>query len=50
MFKESKVLIHPSTTLLADSGYQGMVKIHSNTQIPIKKKKKPEFDRSGEKI
>ena len=28
MFKESKVLIHPTTTLLADSGYQGIVKIH----------------------
>ena len=34
MFKNSKVLIHPTTTLLADSGYQEMVKIHSNSQIP----------------
>ena len=31
MFKESKVLIHPTTTLLADSGYQGIVKIHSTS-------------------
>ena len=49
MFKESKVLIHPSTTLLADSGYQGIVKIHSNTQIPIKKKKKPELTAAEKK-
>jgi hypothetical protein len=40
MFKESKVWIHPATTLLADSGYQGIGKIHSNSKIPVKKKKK----------
>jgi phage host-nuclease inhibitor protein Gam len=43
MFKDSKVLIHPTTTLLADSGYQGIGKIHSNSQIPVKRKKKQEL-------
>ena len=40
MFKDSGRLIHPTTTLLADLGYQGIHKIHSNSQIPIKRKKK----------
>jgi hypothetical protein len=43
MLKDSKVLIHPTTTLRADSGYQGIGKIHSNSQIPVKRKKKPEL-------
>ena len=43
MFKESRVLIHPTATLLADSGYQGIVKIHPNSHIPVKKKPKPEL-------
>jgi hypothetical protein len=43
MFKDSSVWIHPTTTLLADSAYQGIGKIHSNSQIPIKRKNKPEL-------
>jgi DDE superfamily endonuclease len=49
MFKESKVLIHPTTTLLADSGYQGIVKIHSNSQIPVKRRKKLELTAADKK-
>ena len=49
MFKESKVLIHPTTTLLADSGYQGIIKIHSNSQIPVKRKNKPELTAADKK-
>jgi hypothetical protein len=37
MFKESRALIHPTATLLADSGYQGLVTSHPNSQIPVKK-------------
>ena len=39
MFKDRGRLIHPTTTWLADLGYQGIRKIHSNSQIPIKKQK-----------
>ena len=30
------MLIHPTTTLLANSGYQEIIKIHSNSQISVK--------------
>ena len=43
MFKDSGQLIHPTTTLLADLGYQGIRKIHFNSQIPIKKKKQQQL-------
>lgn len=39
MFKESDVIIHSDTELLADSGYQGVNKYHENSVIPIRKKK-----------
>ena len=39
IFKESDVLIHPDSELLADSGYQGIKKFHENSVIPLKKKK-----------
>lgn len=42
LFKESKTAIHPSVKSLTDSGYQGIQKIHSNCDKPIKgTKKKP---------
>jgi len=39
IFKESDILIHPNSELLADSGYQGLNKYHENSVIPMKKKK-----------
>ena len=39
VFKESDILIHTDSTVLADSGYQGIQKYHKNSMIPIKKKK-----------
>ena len=39
IFKESRLLLHPDSLLLADSGYQGIVMYHKNSSIPIKKKK-----------
>ena len=42
LFKESQTAINPSIKMLADSGYQGIQKIHSNCEKPIKgTKKKP---------
>jgi hypothetical protein len=37
IFKESDILIHPDSELLADSGYQGLNKYHENSVIPIEK-------------
>ncbi len=40
LFKESKTYIHPTTKSQVDTGYQGIHKIHANTEIPKKKSKK----------
>ena len=43
VFKGSCLLLHPDALLLADSGYQGMHKLHQNSALPIKKKKGSHF-------
>jgi hypothetical protein len=40
LFKESKTYIHPTTKSQVDTGYQGLQKRHSNTEIPKKRSKK----------
>jgi|TARA_B110000037_G_scaffold211406_1_gene262919 hypothetical protein len=40
LFKDSKTKIHPEIEVLADSGYQGLAKLHHNTKTPRKKSKK----------
>jgi len=40
LFKESKTQIHPAINVLTDSGYQGLQKMHSKTQMPKKRSKK----------
>lgn len=40
LFKESKVHIHPDIKILTDTGYQGIQKVHSNSETPKKKTKK----------
>ncbi len=40
LFKESKTQIHPTINVLTDSGYQGLQKIHSKTQMLKKRSKK----------
>jgi hypothetical protein len=40
LFKESGTYIHPHTKVITDSGYQGIQKIHKNSQLPKKKTKK----------
>jgi len=40
LFKESKVAFQAETKVLTDSGYQGLQKIHANSQLPKKKPRK----------
>lgn len=40
LFKESKVRIHTKIKALADSGYQGIQKLHTNSELPKKRTKK----------
>jgi hypothetical protein len=40
LFKESKVRIHPAIKTLTDTGYQGIIKLHCNAELPKKKTKK----------
>jgi len=39
LFKESQVRVLFNTKLLTDTGYQGLQKIHANTEMPKKKSK-----------
>ena len=39
LFKRSKVKLKKETQCLADKGYQGIQKIHANSQLPKKKLK-----------
>lgn len=39
LFKDSKAKIHPEIKVLADSGYQGLTKLHAMAKTPIKKSK-----------
>ena len=40
LFKESGVRIHPAIKTLTDTGYQGISKIHSNAELPKKRRRK----------
>ncbi len=40
MFKDSKLHFLSNTEILADKGYQGISKLHSNSTIPVKTSKK----------
>ena len=40
LYKESQLQLHESHQVLADSGYQGLAKLHSKGQTPKKKTKK----------
>jgi hypothetical protein len=39
LVKNSRCAISPETCLLADSGYQGLLALHPNSQTPVKKSK-----------
>jgi hypothetical protein len=40
LFKGSRLRLHPTTELLADSGYQGVAKLHAKSRIPHKRWRK----------
>ena len=40
LFKENQIKVSKETKILADSGYQGIQGIHTNSEIPIKKPRK----------
>lgn len=46
LFKESKVLIHKNIKVFADTGFQGINKLHQNSDIPKKKTKKHPLSKS----
>ena len=40
IFKESATHVSPEVLIAVDSGYQGLQKIHANTELPKKRTKK----------
>jgi transposase len=40
LFKNSKVSVKETVKILADSGYQGLKKLHAHSELPKKKTKK----------
>lgn len=49
LFKESKIRFHPKSKALVDTGYQGIQKIHANSDIPKKKSKKNPLTKEDKK-
>jgi hypothetical protein len=45
LFKRSEVRFHPHTLALADSGFQGLQRLHPNSALPTKHSKKAPLDR-----
>lgn len=50
LFKESKVKIHPEISVLTDTGYQGLQKLHKNSKMPKKKSKNYPLSKEDKKI
>lgn len=50
LFKESKTNIHPDNKVLVDSGYLGIKKFHTNSQIPKKSSKKNPLSLTDKKV
>jgi hypothetical protein len=49
LFKESKVHIHLEIKTFEDSGYQGIQKLHANSEIPKKRTKKNPLSKEDKK-
>jgi hypothetical protein len=49
LYKESKMYPHKDTKLLTDSGYQGIKKMHANTEHTKKKSKKNSLTKDDKK-
>ena len=46
IFKQNRLPLRAETQLLADKGYQGVLKLHPNSQTPKKKPKKATLDKA----
>lgn len=44
LFKQSRLVLPATVQVLADKGYQGIGKLHANSQTPIKKRKGKSLD------
>ncbi len=49
LLKESKIRINPNIRILTDTGYQGLVKIHANSELPKKRSKKKPLSKQDKK-
>lgn len=49
LFKESKIRLRPNTKVVTDTGYQGIQKIHSNSELPKKRSKKNPLTKADKK-
>jgi len=49
LFKESKTKINPAIKLITDTGYQGIQKLHGNSELPKKKTKKNPLTKEDKK-
>ena len=49
LFKESKTRLHPTIKALIDTGYQGIKKIHADSDLPKKKIKKNPLTKEDKK-
>ena len=49
LFKGSKTRMLPAIKVMTDSGYQGIQKIHSNSELPKKKSKKRPLTKDDKK-
>jgi hypothetical protein len=49
LFKESGTHIHPKTSIITDTGYQGLQKRHAQTQLPKKRTKKQPLTKEEKK-
>lgn len=50
LFKRSAMRFHPRTLTLADSGFQGLQKLHANTALPAKHSKKAPLDQADKDL
>ena len=49
LFKQSKTSIHPAIKTQTDTGYQGIQKLHGNTELPKKRSKKNPLTKEDKK-
>jgi hypothetical protein len=49
MLQDSKIHCHPESEVVVDSGYQGLQRIHTKTELPKKKTKKTPLSKEDKK-